>query len=122
MKTVLVIDDEKQIVELLEFILEKSGFEVISAVNGAFGFRKYKELEPDLVIVDIFMPKKNGMETIDDILDINNDCKIIAISGGGRIINMDEKIKRLKELGVSFLSKPFEEDELISLVNEVLDK
>ncbi|THB67468.1 MAG: response regulator [Gammaproteobacteria bacterium] len=122
MKSVLVIDDEKQIVELLEFVLEKNGYKVITAANGAFGFRKYKELEPDLVIVDIFMPKKNGMETIDDIMDINNDCKIIAISGGGRIINMDEKIKRLKELGVSFLSKPFEEDELISLVNEVLDK
>lgn len=122
METILVVDDEKEIVSVLSFILENNGYKVITASNGGFGLRKFHEFNPDLVLIDVFMPRKNGIETIKEILSESPDSKIIAMSGGGRMINMDEKVKELNELGVKYIDKPFEEDEIIGLVKDVLSK
>ncbi len=119
MKTVLIIDDEKEISSVLTLVFETAGYEVVTAKNGGLGCRKYDEFRPDLVVIDIFMPRKNGIDTITDILKINSDAKIIAMSGGGRMINMDDKIQRISELGVKYISKPFSEEDILKAVDDL---
>lgn len=82
---ILVIDDEDQIRMMLRQVLEDAGYDVDDAPNGLEGLRRYRERPADLIITDMIMPKKEGMETILDLKLDYPSVKIIAISGGGRI-------------------------------------
>ena len=85
MARILIIDDDPSFLTMLRHMLESKGYEVISATDGNMGIRMYKEKGADLVITDIIMPEKEGMETISDLCEENPDVKIIAISGGGSL-------------------------------------
>lgn len=84
-KRILVIDDEPTAVDLLRRILELSGYEVLEAANGIEGLALFRHNACDLVITDMVMPKKDGLQTILDLRDNYPDLPIIAISGGGTI-------------------------------------
>ncbi|RLB31609.1 MAG: response regulator, partial [Deltaproteobacteria bacterium] len=81
MKKILVIDDDEQIRHILRRFLERAGYEVLEASNGQEGMALYRKEGPELVITDIIMPKKEGMETIMDMKGEFPKAKIIAISG-----------------------------------------
>ncbi len=83
MARILIIDDDDNIIRLLNRILKNAGYDVIEAVNGREGLKVFKKDQIDLVITDIFMPEKEGMETVVELQMINPEIKIIAISGGG---------------------------------------
>jgi DNA-binding NtrC family response regulator len=80
---ILVIDDDEQILRTLHQVLEMEGHEVLDAPNGKEGMRIFEEHGADLVVTDIVMPEKEGIETIKELHEGNPDLKIIAISGGG---------------------------------------
>jgi DNA-binding NtrC family response regulator len=80
---ILVIDDEESIRNLYRTVLEREGYEVHTAENGVAGLRVVQEHAFDLFITDIFMPEKSGIETIEELLEISPELKIIAVSGGG---------------------------------------
>jgi DNA-binding response OmpR family regulator len=84
MKRVLIIDDDAQFRLMLRRTLEKEGYEVFDAPDGQQGLFSYRQLQTDLVITDIIMPEKEGIETILDLRREFPSVKIIAISGGGR--------------------------------------
>lgn len=120
MKRILVIDDEVHILLMLKKMLEKVGYEVDLARNGQEGIDLQNKLPADLIITDIVMPEKEGLETIVEIKSKYPDTKIIAISGGGRM-DPREYLEPAKLFGASkILKKPFNQQEIVSAVNELI--
>jgi DNA-binding response OmpR family regulator len=85
MAKILVFDDEYSILLMIKKMLEKAGHEVDIALNGKEGMKLFEKNKPDLVITDIIMPEKEGLETIFELRRKYPKLKIIAISGGGSI-------------------------------------
>jgi len=120
MARILIIDDEDLVRLTLRQMLEKAGHDVVEASNGAEGIQKCEADSPELVITDIIMPQKEGIETIIHLHDAHPKVKIIAISGGGRTGNMDY-LKLAGDLGVRHvMAKPFSADELQTMVSDAL--
>lgn len=119
-KSILVIDDEELIRVQVRMALEQEGFIVQQAANGIEGLQRIELSVPDLVITDILMPDKEGIETILDLRRRYPSIRIIAISGGGRTGNKDF-LRTAKHLGADrTLAKPFGLGELLKVVREVL--
>lgn len=81
---VLVIEDDPQLLKLYQKKLTTEGFEISLATNGKEGIELYRRERPDLVVTDIVMPEKEGLEMIRELKQEFPDVKIIAVSGGGR--------------------------------------
>lgn len=119
-KTILVIDDEIDLLEMVQFQLEKKGFKVVTAPNGLMGLELLKTIAPDLVILDMNMPKIGGIEFYKKICDHKGNTKYPVFVLTARA-NMEQLFKELKVAG--FMAKPFEINELIQEVEAiVMDK
>ena len=119
-KAILVIDDEELIRLQVCTALKQDGYVVHQAANGNEGLTCIALSVPDLVITDILMPDKEGIETILDLRRHYPSIRIIAISGGGRTGNKDF-LRTAKHLGADrTLAKPFALGELLKVVREVL--
>lgn len=120
MPRILVIDDELEIRSLLREILEPVGYEVIEAPDGEVGVRLFRENPTDLIIMDIVMPNKDGIEVITDLQSNFRDVRIIAISGGG-MLKKEDYLRKADSLGAfRSLTKPFRPRKLLKTVKEVL--
>ena len=120
MKRILIIDDDIQIRQMLRQMLEREGYEVNDASNGAEGIELYRDAPFDLIITDIIMPEKEGLETIMELKGDFQYLKIIAISGGGRIDSKDY-LKIAKKFGADrTFSKPFDREELLAAIEKLL--
>jgi PAS domain S-box-containing protein len=121
MKKILVIDDEPQIRKMFRQILSEKGYTIIEACDGNEGIKQYRENQPDLVITDLVMPEKEGIETIIALRKEFPEAKIIAISGGGRN-HPDAYLHFAKTLGAErTFSKPLDWPELTEAVRELLN-
>jgi CheY-like chemotaxis protein len=108
MVKILVIDDDKQMSNLICKLLMRDGHEVFTAQDGMEGVQSFHQIKPDLIITDIVMPNKNGIELIADILTSNPDQAIIAMSGGRRTFNANANLDSNELHGVKgLLRKPF---------------
>lgn len=121
MARVLIIDDEAALRAVVRESLEREGFEVVEAGNGAEGLALHREHPADVIVTDIFMPEKDGYAIIQELQREFPDTKVIVISGGGGIDLPDNYLDLAKRLGVRrTLSKPFQASELVATVREVL--
>jgi DNA-binding response OmpR family regulator len=121
MSKILVLDDEPSILLMIKKMLEKAGYEVIVASNGKEGMKLFDKEKPDMVITDIIMPEKEGLETIFELRRMHPDLKIIAISGGGRI-SPDGYLPGAKLLGANMVfQKPLVQKEFLAAVATLLD-
>jgi len=121
MARILVIDDEENILNLLSIVLNGAGHDVVTATNGRVGLKSMAMDKFDLVITDIVMPETEGIETIQHLRRVTQTLPILAISGGGRLGNLD-MLQAAKQLGATAtLSKPFHPEELLGLVAQLLD-
>ncbi len=120
MKRILVVDDHLHIRKLIKEALELRGYYVEAAENGAQAIKRVVHEPFELVITDIFMPVKDGLEVISKIKALSLKTKIIAVSGGGTYNN--ENCLRMAELlGASgTLRKPFDLNTLVEMVGQVL--
>jgi len=119
---ILVIDDDAIVRRTLQEILESEGYQVTCAENGRYGLAAFERRRPDLVITDIIMPDQEGIETIVHLRKVWPEGPIIAISGGGRIGNVDF-LQMAERIGAdAILAKPFEPEELLSHVARCLAK
>jgi CheY-like chemotaxis protein len=119
-RSVLVIDDDENIRLLLRALLEHEGYRVVDAPDGNDGIKEFSRSPTDIVITDLIMPGKEGIETIRDLRQKFPQVKIIAVSGGGRI-GPDSYLKMAKGVGaLRTLKKPIERTELLEAVEEVL--
>jgi len=120
MRKILIMDDDEQILSLLARSAELAGFAAATAVNGREGQRLLEKQPFDLVITDLIMPEKEGMETISYIKKQFPKIKIIAISGGGRI-GPETYLPAALELGADLaFAKPFSVDDLMTAVKKLL--
>jgi len=114
------MDDDELLREALRVVLEGAGYEVIEAPDGAAGLRLQREQAADLVLVDIFMPERDGLEVIRALRAEIPQPKIVAMSGGGRTGQI-EVLRAAAALGAArILRKPFQPRELVTAVHELL--
>ncbi|MFC1823307.1 response regulator [Thermodesulfobacteriota bacterium] len=120
MALILIIDDDAQIRDVLRRMLEPAGHDVIEAADGVDGIRAYREKPADLIITDLIMPKKEGVELIMELKMEFPDVKIIAISGGGRI-GPETYLEVAEGFGaMRTFTKPFRIKNLLKTISELL--
>jgi CheY-like chemotaxis protein len=121
MPRVLVIDDDLQVRKLLRSLLEREGYEVALADNGKEGLDAYGQAPADLVITDLIMPEKEGIEMILALRQRSPAVKIIAISGGARI-GPETHLRMAERLGANrTFSKPVDRKALLAAIRELLE-
>ncbi len=122
MARILIADDEAVIRMMFRAFLERDGFDVLEAANGNEALAVCRKERPDLIIIDLIMPDKEGIETIMELKQLYPDLKIIAISGGGRI-RAGEYLTIAATFGVDqTLQKPIEREELLRVVRSLLPR
>jgi len=120
MKKILIIDDDVFVRKILIKLLERNEYTVIAASNGDQGIQLFKDHHPDLVITDIIMPEKEGLETIGELKELNSDVKIIAMSGGG-FGDPGMYLDLASGFGaVRTFSKPINNNELLSTIKDLI--
>ena len=118
MPTILLIDDNDQYRIMLNKVLSYAGYEVCEAKNGKEAVRAYRERPIDLVITDLIMPQKDGLEVIMELRDLNPEVRIIAISGGGRV-DPENYLELAQGFGAQrVLAKPFSNQQLLEAIRE----
>lgn len=120
MGRIMIVEDDTAVRELLRDILERAGHEVIVAQNGKVAISLYKNSPADLIITNILMPEKEGLETIQELHREDPGVKIIAISGGGQIGPADYLEVARRFGAMRTFSKPFDRKELLKAVDELL--
>lgn len=117
-KKVLIVDDAAFMRMMIKDILSKNGYEVVGeAENGAVAVSRYKELIPDLVIMDITMPEVDGIQAVKEIKKINGESQIIMCSAMGQQAMVIESIQAGAR---DFIVKPFQAERVIEAVKKVL--
>lgn len=120
MSSILVVDDDSQVLEVVGEMLRLEGYEVATAVDGRDAVSQFRQAQFDLVITDLIMPEKEGLETIAELRTIRSSVPVIAMSGGGRIGPTDY-LETARFIGASAtLAKPFARSELITMVSSLL--
>ncbi len=109
MNSILIIEDDKAIVDITRMILEHDGYKIDHAYNGKDGLEKYKKINPDVVLLDIRMPKMDGIEVLQEIKKIDTDSIVVMISGHG---NIETAVQTTKLGAYDFISKPFDVERL----------
>jgi YesN/AraC family two-component response regulator len=120
MGKILIIDDEPYILLMLKKMLERAGYEVDLASNGREGLELFSKASADLVITDIIMPDKEGLELILEMKKKRPGLKIIAMSGGGRI-SPESYLECAQHFGAEkVFQKPFKQKEMVTAVKELM--
>ena len=122
MVTILIMDDEEAILGFLKERLIYEGFNILTALDGIEGLKLFNDNQIDLVITDIIMPDKEGIETIIEMKKICPEIQIIAMSGGGH--NLPEScLGRAKHAGAKYtFAKPFKSSDLVTAVYGLMEK
>ena len=120
MSRILVIDDELFLRRLLRTILERAGHTVFDAPDGREGMALWHREPIDVVVTDIFMPEKDGVQILMEMKNVATKSKIIAMSGGGQKGLLDWREAALKLGADRVLVKPFDERTVLSTIQEVL--
>ena len=115
---VLIVDDESTIIDSLEGILSDDGFEVIHAFNGYEALKKIDSHSPDIVLLDIWMPGMDGIDTLKEIKQHHPRLPVVMITGHGSI---ESAVDATKSGAFDFLEKPLSIDKVILTINNALD-
>ncbi len=117
---IVFIDDNEKLREMIKCLLEGEGYEVFTTGDGNLGVQIVKEQKPELLITDILMPDKEGLEIINELRQADSNLKILAVSGGG-MITADQYLTLANALGADkVLSKPFLNEELLATISELI--
>ncbi len=120
MPRILVVDDDPISRQVLKAMLEKEGHLVTEAEDGVKAVKGYDRNLIDLVITDIFMPEKEGVQTVRELMKENPEIKIIAVSGGSSSANYDS-LDWIKMFGVKYtFTKPFNAKAILAAVDDLL--
>src|SRR3982750_361763 len=119
---IMVVDDDPGIRRSLETLLTREGYQVIQAADGSEAIQLWREGGADLVITDLHMPKKDGIQTIVELLTHTPGIPIIAMSGGGQTKRLD-LLGNLTLLGrILTIEKPFTLNEMMDVVGQALKR
>jgi DNA-binding NtrC family response regulator len=118
MKKILIADDEKNMIWAMKKALKNDGYKIITAGDGAEAVTLAQDEEPDIVLLDLRMPKKDGMEALDEIKRINPKIPVIMLTAHG---TMESAIEAMKLGAVDYISKPFDLEELKIVIQKALN-
>lgn len=118
-RKVLIVDDELNIVTALEFLLQKSGYEVMAAPNGEEALKQVESFAPDLVLLDVMMPRISGYEVCRRMRERPDwrHIKIVMLSAKGREAEVSKGVSLGADL---YVTKPFSNNELVGKIGELL--
>lgn len=118
-RKVLIVDDELNIVTALEFLLQKSGYEVMAAPNGEEALKQVESFAPDLVLLDVMMPRISGYEVCRRMRERPEwkHIKIVMLSAKGREAEVSKGVSLGADL---YVTKPFSNNELVGKIGELL--
>lgn len=120
MPGILIVEDEKELREMLKISLIRHNFTVFEAVNGRDAITHFKPSSTDLVVTDLIMPEEDGLKVIMKLKEVKPSIKIVAISGGGKA-GPGSYLNLAKALGADAIySKPFSINDLIVKIEELL--
>ena len=120
MAKILIVDDSKTSRRILKNILEANGHTVIGeAINGKEAVDKFKELKPDITTMDITMPVMDGLEALKKIIGVDKDARVVMVTAAGQKTKM---VDAVKHGAVEFLTKPFEEEQIIEIIERVINQ
>ncbi|MES9828930.1 MAG: response regulator [Candidatus Thiodiazotropha sp.] len=118
-KTILIVDDEPNIVLSVEYLMRREGYQVMAASDGQVAMEMIADTRPDLLILDVMMPRKNGFEVCREIRadPALSELPILMLSAKGR----EAEIKKGISLGAdAYITKPFSTHDLVDKVNQLL--
>jgi PAS domain S-box-containing protein len=120
-ETILIAEDHGYSRRLIKEVLVSNGYDVVETVDGSDAVQRFLNLKDEisLLVLDVVMPKKNGMDTYDEIKNIKSDIKVLFMSGYTGDIVLD---KGVHEKDFNFISKPFSPNALLLKIREILDK
>ena len=114
--SVLIVEDDRNIAELLQLYLEKEGYAVITAEDGGKGLEKFRTIKPDLVLLDVMMPVMDGW-AVCKAIRLESQVPIIMLTAKGET---DDKVAGLKQGADDYITKPFEMKEVLARIEAVL--
>src|SRR5215475_15476658 len=117
--TILVIDDEEIMREILETLLTREGYDVRLASSGQEGLEMARAAPFDAAIVDIMMPGLNGIETLDELKRIDEDLAVLIITA---YASVESAIAAMKNGAFDYITKPFKNDEVLVVVRNALER
>src|SRR4030066_1988061 len=118
-KKVLIVDDEERVVQSIAVVLEDEGFRIARAQSGEEAIKVFREEEPDITLLDIWMPGMDGIEVLKRFKWIAPDCQVIMISGHATISTAMTAVK----LGAfDFIEKPLSLDILVATIHRAIDR
>ncbi len=119
--SILIVDDDAELRDVMQRVLAMRGYRVTAAANGVEASRAVANTAFDLVITDLIMPERDGVEVINDLRARHPEMRILAMSGGGHI-SRNQYLRIAKGLGAhSLLEKPFTNDELLGAIKTALE-
>lgn len=119
MAKILVIDDEKSIRKTLREILEYEKYKVEDAADGAEGLKLAEKNKYDVVLCDIKMPKMDGIEVLEKVMEVSPDTPVVMISGHG---NIETAVEAVKKGAFDFIAKPLDLNRLLVTIRNAMDK
>ena len=117
--SILVVDDEEIMREVITTLLEEEGYRVTSSATGEEGIERVKEEASDLVLLDLMLPSMSGLETLEELIRIDPDIVVVMISAYASIENA---VDATKSGAFDFITKPFKNEELLLVVKNGLKK
>jgi DNA-binding response OmpR family regulator len=120
-KRVLVVDDDREIVEMTRLILESGGYQVLPAASGEEALKSAARDRPDLILLDINMPGMDGWETL-KILKIDEETRAIPVAMFSIKLELRDKVHGLKQGAFDYITKPFSYDEILERVRRIFER
>lgn len=117
--TILIVDDENNLREMLAILLKREGYDICQAENGESGFLKAQEISPDLIITDIRMPKITGIDLLRKLREQDNDVAVIMMTA---FSSTEEAVEAMKLGAYDYITKPFKNDEIRLVVKNALER
>jgi two-component system alkaline phosphatase synthesis response regulator PhoP len=119
MERILLVEDEKQLSDLIKLNLEEDGYKVVTVVNGNDAVSRFKEERFDLLILDIMLPGMDGLSVCENVRLINSDVPILFLSAKD---TAEDRVRGLKKGGDDYLTKPFHLEELMLRVTKLISR
>ena len=120
MAKVLIVDDSRTSRNILKKILEKAGHTIVGeAINGEEGYLEYKEIKPDVVTMDITMPKMDGIEALQLIRKFDENAVVIMITAAGQ---KEKMMQAIKYGATDFIAKPYEPGDVLKVIEKFVEQ
>ncbi len=122
-KTILIVDDEPDVVRYLTLYFEDNGFAVLTAVDGQEGFEIAKSQKPDLITLDITMPKESGLKMYRNLHEAEElrDIPVIIITGISSAFEKFIKTRKQVDPPAGYFEKPIDRDQLLNKIKDILN-